>query len=60
MIATALENEMKDRTKRQFFYSFIQKMKDKYINHEEGNIFNKINELVDNYHPNNILDLSDM
>jgi hypothetical protein len=60
MIATALENEMKDRTKRQFFYIFIQKMRDKYMNHEEGNIFNKINELVDNYRPNDILALSDM
>jgi hypothetical protein len=30
MIAIALENEMKDRTKRQFFNIFIEKMRDKY------------------------------
>jgi hypothetical protein len=33
MIAIALENEMKDRTKRQFFNIFIEKMRDKYMNH---------------------------
>jgi regulator of sirC expression with transglutaminase-like and TPR domain len=60
MIATALENEMKDTTKRQFFYRFIQNMKDKYMLHHEADILYKINNMMDTYRPNNSLDLSDM
>ena len=59
MISTALQNEMKDTTKRQFFYTFIQKMKDKYPN--ELDILNKIDNLMNRYDPNNDnLDLTDM
>ena len=60
MIATVFENEMKDTTKRQFFNSFIQKMKDKYIDHTEVGILYKIIGLMDTYRPNYSLDLSDM
>ena len=59
MIATALQNDMKDTTTRQFFNTFILKMKDKYPN--ELDILNKIDNLMNRYDPNNDnLDLSDM
>ena len=59
MIATALQNDMKDTTTRQFFNTFILKMKDKYPN--ELDILNKIDNLMNRYDPNNDnLDLTDM
>lgn len=59
MIATALQNDMKDTTKRQFFNTFILKMKDKY--HNELGILNDIDNLMNRYDPiNDNLDLSDM
>ena len=60
MISTALQNEMKDTTKRQFFNTFILKMIDKYTNFNELDILNRIYNLMNSYRPNNDLDLSDM
>jgi hypothetical protein len=60
MIATALQNEMKDTTKRQFFYTFILKMIDKYTNNNEIGILHDIHNMMNRYRPNDNLDLSDM
>jgi hypothetical protein len=60
MIATALQDEMKDTTKRQFFNTFILKMIDNYTNHKELGILHDINNMMNRYRPNDDLDLSDM